>query len=86
MKHVLVVDDEKINLNCASAALNGHYKVTTAISGKQALQFLSVTIPDIVLLDINMPLMDGYKVMEQMRDRNVPEIFRWRLCLRKRTQ
>ena len=79
MKHILVVDDEKINLNCASAALNGKYKVTTAMSGKQALQFLSVTIPDIVLLDINMPLMDGFQVMEQMRaqerTRSVPVAF-----------
>lgn len=79
MKHILVVDDEKINLNCASAALNGHYKVTTAMSGKQALQFLSVTVPDIVLLDINMPLMNGFEVMEQMRaqerTRRVPVAF-----------
>jgi CheY-like chemotaxis protein len=43
------------------------FKVTTASNGVEALKCLAAEIPDIVLLDINMPIMDGFKVLSAMR-------------------
>ena len=67
MKNILIVDDNKINLTAAKNALNDVYKVTAVISGEQALRFLSSNTPDLILLDINMPEMDGYEVLEKIR-------------------
>lgn len=67
MKHLLIVDDNKTNLTAAKAALNDAYKVTAVTSGEQALRFLSSNEPDLILLDINMPDMDGYEVLDNIR-------------------
>lgn len=61
-RHVLIVDDNRMNLLLAQNVLKREYKVTTALSGKEALEFLSSELCDIILLDINMPLMDGFEV------------------------
>lgn len=75
MKHILIVDDVATNLKCASEVLKDTYEVTTAKSGEQALLLLGERIPDLILLDINMPGMDGYEVMEQlMQDENLKDI------------
>ncbi len=69
MKQVLIVDDNKTNLVSAKNALAEEYKVTAVTSGEQALKFLDRIIPDLVLLDINMPEMDGFEVMERIKAR-----------------
>ena len=66
MKHILIVDDNKANLTAAKAALSDIYKTTAVVSGAQALKFLEKNIPDLILLDINMPEMDGFEVMERI--------------------
>jgi len=79
MKHILIVDDNKQNLTMAKTALTDMYKTTAVVSGMQALKFLEKNIPDIILLDINMPEMDGFEVMEKIQQlpecSNVPIIF-----------
>ena len=72
MKHILIVDDNKANLTAAKAALSDIYKTTAVLSGAQAFKFLEKNIPDIILLDINMPEMDGFEVLEGIRA--IPEI------------
>ncbi len=67
MKHILIIDDNKSNLVAARTALNDYYKTTAVTSGVQALKFLENNTPDLVLLDINMPDMDGFAVMESIR-------------------
>ena len=67
MKHILIVDDNKANLTAAKTALADNYKTTAVVSGAQALKFLEKNIPDMILLDINMPEMDGFEVMENIK-------------------
>lgn len=67
MKHILIVDDNKTNLTAAKLVLNDIYKVTPVISGAQALKFLENNTADLILLDINMPEMDGFEVMEKIK-------------------
>jgi adenylate cyclase len=63
--HLLVVDDNKVNRILLARGLEGQgHKVETAENGKQALEKLRKDSFDLVLLDIEMPEMDGYQVLE----------------------
>lgn len=79
MKSILVVDDDKMNLATARKVLSEDYKVIPAVRGEQALSFLKNGICDIILLDINMPDMDGFQVLNKIREmehcQNIPVIF-----------
>ena len=79
MKTILVVDDDKLNLNNAMKILSPAYKVIPVPSGKMALNYLTKNVPDLILLDILMPDMDGFEVMRQIRANeewaDVPVIF-----------
>lgn len=77
MKHILVVDDNSINLNLAKVTLNETYKVTLVNSGSQALNFLTGHTCDLILLDINMPEMDGFEVLKELKQREItiPVVF-----------
>ena len=79
MKHILIIDDDRINLDCARMSLSRQYKITATISGRQALQFLASNSPDLILLDLNMPFMDGYEVMNRIkadpRIADIPVVF-----------
>ncbi|MBS0463965.1 MAG: response regulator, partial [Proteobacteria bacterium] len=76
---VLVIDDTAENLTLVSEVLRGEFKVKVAPSGARGLQLAQASPPDLILLDIMMPEMDGYSVMEQLqadtRTRDVPVIF-----------
>jgi CheY-like chemotaxis protein/class 3 adenylate cyclase len=80
--HILVVDDNKINLMMLGRALSSQgYKVTSAMDGGQALEVLNsgqATTIDVVLLDILMPDLDGYQLLEQIKGnedlRHIPVI------------
>ncbi|MEM7554947.1 MAG: response regulator [Cyanobacteria bacterium P01_A01_bin.84] len=78
--NILVVDDTPDNLRLLSAMLAAHgYEVRKALSGKMALTACQMMLPDVVLLDINMPQMSGYEVCRQLkadeRTNDVPVIF-----------
>ena len=68
MKHILMVDDVATNLKCAGEVLKDKYELSMAKSGKQALKILEKERPDLILLDINMPDMDGYETMEKIKE------------------
>lgn len=67
MYHVLVVDDNKVSLASAKKVLGSSYRVTAVTSGRQTLKFLENNSCDVILLDINMPDMDGFQTMERIR-------------------
>jgi len=77
-KHILVVDDVPANLKFAEQLLEERYKLTLALSGAQALKFLVKKKPDLILLDINMPEMDGCTVLAKLKENpdteNIPVI------------
>lgn len=79
MYHILIVDDSKTSLAAAKNVLSDLFKVTAVTSGSQALKFLQNNTCDLILLDINMPDMDGFDVMERIRDnperKDIPIIF-----------
>jgi len=77
---VLVVDDTIENLRLLSDLLGEHgYEVRAVTTGRQALQAAEQAPPDLILLDISMPEMDGYEVCRRLkaseRSRHVPVIF-----------
>lgn len=79
MKHILIVDDNKTNLVMAKEALSDIYKITAVTMGAQAIKFLENNVCDLILLDINMPEMDGFEVMSKIKTmetaRDIPIIF-----------
>ena len=65
---ILVVDDEAINLKLVSRLLEMEgYEVITAQSGDASLRLIEQTPPDIALLDVRMPDMDGYELCRRLR-------------------
>uniref|UniRef100_UPI0035CBBAD6 hybrid sensor histidine kinase/response regulator n=1 Tax=uncultured Nostoc sp. TaxID=340711 RepID=UPI0035CBBAD6 len=79
-KNILVVDDTPDNLRLLSVMLTAQgFEVRKALNGKMALTACQMVLPDVILLDINMPDMDGYQVCQQLKaDKktcDVPVIF-----------
>lgn len=78
-KHILVIDDMLTNLKIVESFLKPYYKVSLVKSGEQALKFLEKNRPDLILLDIQMPGMDGFetirKVKENRENREIPVLF-----------
>ena len=64
---VLLVDDAKANLDILVEGLKSDHKLSLALDGEMALQIAARTPPDLVLLDIMMPGMDGYEVCRRLR-------------------
>ncbi len=78
--NILIVDDTPDNLRLLSAMLASHgYQVRKAINGKVALQGAEIAPPDLILLDINMPGMNGYEVCQKLKltekTHEIPVIF-----------
>ncbi len=76
---ILIVDDEPFNLDYLEQELeDADYETLTAESGAQALEIVSAEKPDLILLDIMMPGMDGFAVLERLKSnpetRDIPVI------------
>lgn len=68
-KQILVADDEPAVLRSLEFILKKEgYKVLTATNGQEAYDLASANLPDLVLLDIQMPRMDGNQVCRKLRD------------------
>ena len=78
MQHILLVDDNLTSLKQAAALLKDTYKVSMVKSGSQALEFLEKFTPNLILLDIEMPQMDGFETIQRIkldeRFRKIPVI------------
>ncbi len=78
-KRVLVVDDNPILLRTAKEMLDEQYQVGIAVSAEQAFTSISRNMPDIILLDYEMPFTNGIEVLKQLRGndntKNIPVIF-----------
>ena len=79
MKTILVVDDDIVSLTTAKNVLGADYKVIIVKSGAQALTYVGKNTCDLILLDINMPEMDGFETFGKLRETEsaaqVPIIF-----------
>ena len=79
-KRILIVDDSPADLRLLANTLSAEgYIVHPASEGRLALEFVQATLPDLILLDITMPDMDGYQVCASLKaeecTREVPVIF-----------
>ena len=65
---ILVVDDDYLSRELLQAHMeNAHYNVILANSGTKALEIAAAEQPDIILMDVNMPGLSGYKVCDQLK-------------------
>ncbi len=64
---VLVVDDTETNVDILVEALGSEYEVSVAMDGESALETVKTELPDIILLDIMMPGIDGYEVCQRLK-------------------
>lgn len=68
---VLVIEDNEQNLYLVSFILEKHgYKVFAARDGQEGIEMAKAVKPDLILLDIQLPVMDGYSVAKQLRTIN----------------
>ena len=76
---ILVVDDAEINIDILMGALGDMYDVSVAMDGETALETARDIKPDLILLDIMMPGMDGYEVCRRLKEdpatRGIPVVF-----------
>ena len=78
-KVILAVDDAPENLDVVKGLLSPHYTVKAAVNGQMALKIAEKQSPDLILLDIRMPGMDGYEVCRALKANDatagIPVIF-----------
>ena len=76
---MLIVDDQPINIQLLYQIFSADHEVFMATSGVQALEFCAGQLPDLILLDVMMPDMDGHEVCRRLkadpRTRDIPVIF-----------
>lgn len=76
---ILVVDDAEINLKIAEKIISREYSVECVSSGEDCLAYLMDHNPDLILLDLHMPELDGFEVMEKLKAsanwKDIPVIF-----------
>jgi len=79
MKKIFVVDDNLTNLLTAKNALTDHYQVFTMSSAMKMIELIKKVTPDLILLDIKMPEMDGFKALAYLKSdssySDIPVIF-----------
>ncbi|MCP4113468.1 MAG: two-component system response regulator [Desulfobacteraceae bacterium] len=76
---ILLVDDTKTNIDVLIQALKDDYKLGVALNGLKAVEYAQSKLPDLILLDIMMPGMDGFNVCQKLKEdaytRDIPIIF-----------
>ena len=76
---LLIVDDAPQNLRLLNGLLRDNYRVSVAVSGREALELAAARPPDLILLDVSMPEMDGFEVCRRLKaapaTREIPVIF-----------
>ena len=78
-KRILIVDDEPANMKILVKALRETYKLIISTNGFQALELIEVNPPDMILLDIEMPGIDGFEVCKRLKQnektKDIPVVF-----------
>jgi len=78
-KRIIIVDDNASYLTVVRTLLKPHYDIYPAPSGKKLFSIMDNFIPDLVLLDISMPEMDGFEVIRKMKEsprlNDIPVVF-----------
>ncbi|OQY60463.1 MAG: two-component system response regulator [Desulfobacteraceae bacterium 4572_88] len=76
---ILIVDDTKTNIDVLIRAVRDDYKLGVALNGPKAIEFVKNRKPDLILLDVLMPGMDGFEVCRKLKEypetRDIPIIF-----------
>ncbi|MBA4367802.1 MAG: two-component system response regulator [Desulfobacterium sp.] len=76
---ILIVDDTKTNTDILVKALKNDYRLSVAINGKKAIEYIKNNRVDLILLDILMPEMDGFEVCKRLKadtaTRDIPIVF-----------
>jgi putative two-component system response regulator len=79
LKTIFIVDDNDVNLSTAEKALSKQYRVFTLPSAAAMFELLNNIMPDLILLDILMPEMDGFQAIQQLKNdarySGIPVIF-----------
>ncbi len=76
-KKILVVDDDPFLLDIYVMKFKEQgFKVETATDGVAALEKIGTAKPDIVLLDVVMPVMDGFDVMKKIKENKIPRLYK----------
>jgi DNA-binding response OmpR family regulator len=71
-KKILAVDDEPNILSAVKDTLEDSYQVITAKTGKEALKVIDAQNPDLVIMDVMMPEMDGFEAVKTLRSKRSP--------------
>ena len=66
-KTILAVDDSESNIDILLDALGSEYEIVVALDGESALEIVAEDKPDLILLDIMMPGIDGFEVLERLK-------------------
>lgn len=78
-KHIFLIDDDPVVLQAGKMILSDSYRVSTASSAENILEFVKTNKPDLILLDIIMPNINGYEVIKMLKDdpdtKKIPVIF-----------
>jgi two-component system cell cycle response regulator DivK len=70
MKTILIVEDIDLNIDLLTQILEDDYKLLVAKDGVQGVAFTEQYKPDLVLMDISLPIMDGYEATQNIRKSN----------------
>ena len=77
-KRILLVEDEEDNMQILRDLLNPGYEIDEAVNGEKALAAVAKQRPDLILMDIQLPIMDGYEVTRRLKSdpalRSIPII------------
>ena len=70
MKTILVVEDTELNIDLITQLLEDDYQLLFARDGRQGVEMAQQKNPDLILMDISLPVMDGYAATRKIRETN----------------